>query len=287
MRIALTGADGQLGEAFRRIVGDTHELILLTHDILELGKASAVATVVATGADLVLHAGAYTNVDGCARDPALAYLINGLGTHYIAQACQQLAVPLVYISTNEVFSGTQRTPYFEYDTPAPINAYGRSKLAGEQAVRELLTRFYIVRVAWLFGGQRNFVRTVLRLASEDPTRELRMVADEVGSPTYADDVATAILALIATPAYGTYHLVNEGICSRYDFAREILRQGGYPNITLTPIALADYERASTPPQYSPLANIAGAALGLHLRPWQEALAAFLAREQRATTTTSL
>lgn len=283
MRIALTGADGQLGEAFRRIVGDTHELILLTHDNLELGKASAVATVVATGADLVLHAGAYTNVDGCAREPALAYLINGLGTHYIAQACQQLDVPLVYISTNEVFGGTQRELYVEYDTPQPINAYGRSKLAGEYAVRELLSRFYIVRVAWLFGGPRNFVRTILRLAAEDPARTLRMVADEIGSPTYADDVAAAVLKLIATPAYGTYHLVNEGICSRYDFAHEILRQAGYPDVMLTPITLADYQRESTPPPYSPLANVAGAALGLRLRPWQEALAAFLAREQLAVS----
>jgi dTDP-4-dehydrorhamnose reductase len=132
-----------------------------------------------------------------------------------------------------------------------------------------------VRIAWLFGGQRNFVRTVLRLAAQAPADGLQMVADEVGSPTYTADLADALLSLIEMPYYGTYHLVNQGVCSRYDFAREILRQAGYHNLPLTPIALADYQRDSTPPPYSPLANLAGAALGLELRPWQAALAAYL------------
>lgn len=241
----------------------------------ELGSPDAVGQLVVTQSDLVIHCAAYTNVDGCARDPGLAYRINSLGSRYVALACQQLDIPLVYISTNEVFSGTQNTPYLEYDQPRPINAYGLSKWAGEQAVRELLRRFYIVRVSWLFGGERNFVRTVLRLAAQPPAGGIRMVTDEIGSPTYALDVAATLLQLIEMPFYGTYHLVNEGSCSRYAFAQAILQQAGYGNVMLTPIMLAEYQRDSTPPPYSVLANRAGEALGLTLRPWQEALAEYV------------
>ena len=273
MRIAITGASGQLGKALQAQFSPDHTIIALGHDDFELGHPECVARLVATSADLVIHPAAYTNVDGCARDPELAYRVNGLGTQYVALACRELSAPLVYISTNEVFDGAGLAPYFEYDPAAPINAYGRSKLAGEQAVRELLDRFYIVRVAWLFGGERNFVRTILRLASERDT--LALVADEVGSPTYAPDVAAAIAHLIAMPFYGTYHLVNEGSCSRYEFASEILRQAGRDRVALHPIRLADYKRDSVVPPYTPLRNLAAAALGIRLRPWQEALAVYL------------
>ena len=273
MRIAITGASGQLGRALQAELGDANTIIALGHAEIELGHPSCVEQLVATGADLVIHPAAYTNVDGCARDPELAYRVNGLGTRYVALACRQMGAPLVYISTNEVFDGAAASPYFEYDRAAPINAYGRSKYAGEQAVRELLDRFYIARVAWLFGGERNFVRTILRLAAERDS--LSLVADEVGSPTYAPDVAAAVARLIATPFYGTYHLVNEGSCSRYEFAAEILRQAGRATVALQPIALADYKRDSAVPPYTPLRNQAATALGIHLRPWQDALAEYV------------
>ena len=275
MRIAITGANGQLGKALVAQFGPEHTVIALGHKDLELGRPDCVARLVATGADLVIHPAAYTNVDGCARDPELAYRVNGLGTQYVALACRQLNARLVYISTNEVFDGAGVAPYFEYDMAAPINAYGRSKWAGEQAVRELLDRFYIVRVAWLFGGERNFVRTILRLASERDA--LSLVADEVGSPTYAHDVAGAVAQLVEMPFYGTYHLVNEGSCSRYEFASEILRQAGRDRVALHPIRLADYKRDSAVPPYTPLRNLAAAALGIRLRPWQAALQAYLTR----------
>lgn len=283
MRIAITGADGQLGQALSAVLSQEYELVRLTHNELELGHPTATHTVMNTSADLVIHAAAYTNVDGCARDPHLAYQINGLGTRSIAQACQQMRVPLIYISTNEVFAGNQRQPYYEYDLPNPVNAYGRSKLAGELAIRELLNRFAIIRVAWLFGGPRNFVRTVLRLAANPPEDGIRMVADEVGSPTYSHDVAQALVRYLKADEpgdAGTYHLVNSGICSRYAFAREILDQSGHGDVPLVPMTLADYRRDSTPPPYSPLANVAGAAIGLELRPWQEALADYLERSRQ-------
>jgi dTDP-4-dehydrorhamnose reductase len=275
MRIAITGASGQLGKALQDQFGPDHTIIALDHNDLELGHPSCVARLVATGAELVIHPAAYTNVDGCTRDPERAYRVNGLGTQYVALACRQLNAPLVYISTNEVFDGAGVAPYFEYDTAAPINAYGRSKWAGEQAVRELLDRFYIARVAWLFGGERNFVRTILRLASERDT--LSLVADEIGSPTYAPDVAAAIAQLIEMPFYGTYHLVNQGSCSRYEFATEILRLAGRDHVALHPIKLADYERDSAVPPYTPLRNLAADALGIRLRAWQDALQAYLTR----------
>ncbi len=273
MRIAITGANGQLGQALVAALSRDHNVVALGHQQLELGNPNAIEQLVATQAELVIHPAAYTNVDGCARDPQLAYRINCLGTRYVALACRQLDAPLVHISTNEVFAGDATHPYVEYDQTGPINAYGWSKWCGEQAVRELLDRFYIVRVAWLFGGERNFVRTVLRLAAERDS--LSMVADEVGSPTYCPDVADNISKLITQPIYGTYHFVNSGSCSRYEFAQEILRQAGRADFALTPMALADFKRDSTPPPYTPLANESGAALGLTFRPWQEALSAFL------------
>lgn len=275
MRIAITGAGGQLGGALRAALGPAHEVVALTRAELELGSPVAVEQVAATGADLVIHPAAHTNVDGCARDPELAYTINALGTKYVALACRRLGAPLVYISTNEVFAGDAARPYVEYDQPRPVNAYGRSKLAGEAAARELLRELYVVRVAWLFGGERNFVRTVLRLAASPPEGGLRMVDDEVGSPTYAADVADGVARLIATEHYGTYHFVNAGACSRHAFAAAILRLAGRADLPVAPIKLADFRRDSTPPPFTPLANLAGANLGITFRPWEDAVAAYL------------
>jgi dTDP-4-dehydrorhamnose reductase len=273
MRIAITGAAGQLGLALQAALRGAHEIVPLTHGDIELGDPICIDQIAATRADLVIHSAAFTNVDGCAREPDRAYRINGLGTRYVALACRRLDAPLVYISTNEVFDGAAQTPYREYDRTAPINPYGASKAVGEQAVREIVPRHYIARVAWLFGGERNFIRTVLRLASE--RNEIAMVADELGSPTYAADAAEAIAALIARPVYGTYHIVNEGVCSRLELAQAALRLAGRADVALRPIALADFKRDSVVPPRTPLQNIAAADLGVRLRSWEAALAAYL------------
>ena len=278
MRIVITGATGQLGQAFQQAFAPFHEVIPLSHAELDLAQPACIDQLVATGAELVLHPAAFTNVDGCAREPDRAYRVNGLGTRYVALACRRLDAALVYISTNEVFDGRGQAAYREYDQPAPINPYGWSKWVGEQAVRELVPRHYIARVAWLFGGERNFIRTVLRLASERP--ELTMVADEIGSPTYAPDVAAACLRLVQIPCYGTYHLVNEGHCSRLELAAAALRSAGRDDVRLRPIALADYRRDSIVPPYTPLRNFAAADLGVVLRPWEQALQEYLAASRR-------
>jgi dTDP-4-dehydrorhamnose reductase len=272
MRYLITGHKGQLGRALQRRLPEAVGIDLPEVDIcdaLALGRVMA-----AERPDLILHCAAMTDVDGAARDPALAYHINGLGTQNLALAAARAGAALVYLSTNEVFDGAAHEPYYEFDAPHPINAYARSKLAGEWFVTHLLTRFYVVRTAWLSAaGGRNFVHRILQLASE--RGRLRVVTDEVANPSFVEDLADALLKLIATEHYGVYHLTNAGYCSRFEFARKILELSGRADVPVEPITLADYPRASTPPPFAPMANTAAAALGITLRPWQEALEEFL------------
>jgi len=220
---------------------------------------------------LVIHAAAMTDVDGCERDPDAAFSVNGQGTRNVALACQRAGATLVCISTDYVFDGTKDEPYLESDEPHPINIYGESKLEGERHVQELLRHYYIVRTAWLYGlGGRNFVEKVLQLAEE--RSELHYVVTEVGSPTYARDLAEGISRLIRHPQYGIYHLTNEGSCSRYEFARKILDLGGRIDFPLYPAE--SYPRPAKPPPHAVLANVRAAKLGIRLRPWQEALVAY-------------
>jgi len=274
MKILLTGHKGQLGRALIPLLVH-HQVVgadLPEHDITAREDFRALAHRFRP--DLILHPAAMTDVDGCARDPALAYRVNGMGTQNVALAAAEVGAELLYVSTNEVFDGQAAAPYHEWATRNPINAYGRSKLAGEWYVQNLLTRFYIVRTAWLYApGGRNFPHRIIQLADERGS--LKVVADEVGNPTYVADLARAIVALIETHAYGIYHGVNAGAASRYEFAKEILRLSGREHIPVEPITLAEFQRASTPPPYAPLENNAGAALGITFRPWQEALAEFL------------
>jgi len=273
MRIVVTGAHGQLGRAVVARLQTRHDVIPLGHADIELTDSASVAQLAALRPAAIVHAAAMTNVDGCAQDPDQAYRVNALGTRWVAMAAKRSHARLVVISTNEVFDGQATHPYGEYDVANPINPYARSKYAGEQAAREVLDRLYIVRVAWLFGGPRNFVRTILRLATTQP--HLRVVHDEIGSPTYADDVADALPQLLESDAYGTYHFVNEGACSRYELARAVLDAAGLSHVAVTPITLAEYPRPSRVPPYTPLANYVGRAMGVQFRPWQEAVTAFV------------
>ncbi len=274
MRILITGGHGQVGQALVAELQSQHSIVAPDRSTIDIGNTGATQQIIELKPDLVIHAAAFTNVDACAREPDRALLINGLGTKHVALACHRLGIPMVYISTNEVFDGEAQRPYLEFDVTRPINPYAYSKWVGEQVVQQLVSSFYIVRVAWVFGGSRNFVRTMLRLGQE--RQELAVVDDELGNPTYAPDIAAAIRQLIKHPAYGVYHFVNEGYCSRYDFAREIFQRSGLTRIVVDPIKLADYQRDSTPPRYGVLRNFVGATdLGIRLRPWQDALQVFL------------
>jgi len=268
MRIAITGSKGQLGTSLQLALKDA-ELLLMDLPECDLTDLEvATATIGRFQPEMVIHCAALTNVDGCERDPEAAYRVNVLGTRNMAVAAQQAGSSMVYISTDYVFDGAKDEPYWEYDDANPLSVYGRTKWVGEGLVRSLVPRYYIVRIAWLYAqGFRNFVETVLRLAQE--RGRLTMVTDEVGSPTYAPDVAQAIARLIRLPAYGTYHLPNSGACSRYEWAREILRQAGQTDVEVIPSE--NYPRLARVPKRAELRNFCAAEMGIIMRPWQQAL----------------
>ncbi len=276
MRIFITGDKGQLGQALYAALAE-HTPTGCDLPKLDITDREAIGAAIAGfDPDVVIHAAAWTNVDGCARDPEQAYRINAMGTQSVALACAASDAAMVYISTNEVFDGTATEPYREWDPPHPINPYAQSKAAGEWFARHLLNRFYIVRTAWLYApGGRNFSNPHRIIQLADERGALKVVTDEIGNPTCALDLAAAIAALIQTGAYGVYHLVNAGYCSRYNFVREVLRIGERGHVPVEPITLDDFERPSTPPRFAPLANTAAAALGITLPTWQQTLKEFL------------
>lgn len=279
MRIVITGSEGQLGQALQAIL---HHHTLLNIDLPEYditNYVQMVSLITAFKPHVVIHAAAFTNVDGCESEPEAAYKVNALGTQNIALACQRSGAPMVYISTDYVFDGTKDEPYLEWDTPNPQSVYAKSKYAGELITKLLLNQFYIVRTAWLYGtGSNNFVAKVLRNAAEHPS--LQYVTDEVGSPTYASDLAQAITQLIEHPLYGIYHFTNQGTCSRYEWAVEILRLAGKPDYPIYPTQ--GYTRAAKVPARCELRNFVGATqLGITLRPWKEALADWFAQYWKA------
>src|SRR5512139_1662507 len=239
MRITITGSKGQLGRALMRRLAqhDPFGVDLPEVDLTDLSATRS--SLAAFKPDVIIHAAAYTDVDGAARQPDLAYRVNALGTRNVAVASEAVGAALLAISTNEVFDGAKHEPYLEFDPANPINPYARSKLAAEQLVRDLTTRFYIVRTAWLYGlGGNNFVRKIITRA--DTEGKLRVVTDEVSSPTYTEDLITAIEQLMPTGAYGVYHFTNDGACSRYELAQKILELSGRAHIPIEPITLKDF-----------------------------------------------
>lgn len=279
MRILITGAKGRLGSRLVELLQTEHHAVtgidIDTVDITD--RPRIFQTFETVQPELVLHCAALTAVDYCAEHPDEALTANGFGTQSIALACQKNDIPLLYVSSNEVFTGQMHHEYLEYDRPDPINPYGYSKWVGEQVVRDLVQKHYIVRTSWLFAhGGKNFIHTVLQLAQQG--KPLRVVTNEVSAPTYSNDLAEAICRLVTTGHYGIYHLVNSGFISRYGFARHALDLAGYTDTPIVPISLAEYPRPSRPPEHAVLRNFAAARLGIVLRPWQEAVAAFLEDE---------
>jgi len=274
MRILITGHKGQLGKALRQVLTEDE---LLGLDLPEVDIGDPATVIDAVGAfrpDVVIHAAAMTDVDGCERNPELAYRINALGTQNIALACGRSGAAMVHVSTNDVFDGRLGRAYYEWDTPSPQSVYARSKAAAEFYVRSLLHRFYIVRTAWLYArGGSNFVSKII--AAADRLGALRVVTDEVSSPTYAPDLAQAIAQLVVTGHYGIYHFTNSGTCSRYEWACKILELSGRGSVPVEPITSDQWPRPAPPPLFAPIQNFAGTALGITLRPWQDALREYL------------
>jgi len=280
MKVLITGAGGMLGaEVAERFQQAGHTVIptgrkpsLVPMDITNPQQVREVFDQ--HHPDVVIHCAAMTNVDACERRPQDAYHANAFGTELIAANCQRVGAICVAISTDYVFDGSKGSPYHEYDAPNPLSIYGRSKYAGEQAVRALCPRHYIVRTAWLYGRHgRSFPHFILERvqAGETPT----VIADQIGSPTFTADVADRLLQLITTDCYGTYHLTNRGPVSRYEFAQELLRLVGLP-MHLAPISLRQWQTAAPRPPYSALISWRLEWAGVSpMRPWREALAEFV------------
>ncbi|NDJ86074.1 MAG: dTDP-4-dehydrorhamnose reductase [Chloroflexi bacterium] len=278
MRILVTGAKGQLGRALVSLLTPAHTVTAIDIDQLNITDSAAVMAFFGQAQpELVIHAAALTQVDYCAENPDEALWVNGYGTRNIALACQTIDATLMHISTNEVFDGANIAVYHEYDRPNPINPYGYSKWVAEQMVRDLVARHYIVRTSWLFAhGGRNFIHAILERAHNG--QSLRVVVNEVSTPTYARDLAGAMAQLLQTNLYGIYHLVSEGRSSRWDFARYVLDIAGHTNTPIERISSYEYPRASTPPEYAVLRNYAAARQGIVLRHWKEAVRAFCEAE---------
>ncbi len=277
MHILITGVKGQMGSRLAAALSPEHTVTGIDLPELDLSEPSAADRLAALRPELVIHCAAWTDVDGCARDPDRALRANAYGTRHVALACRRVGAPLLALSTNEVFDGRQARPYLEYDPPNPINPYGYSKWVGEQIVRELLPEHYLVRISWLIArGGSNFIHRILARAREGAP--LRVVTNEIACPTYAEDLVPALIRLALTGHYGTYHLTNAGSVSRWGLARFALDAAGHADVPVEPITLAQYPRPSTVPERAVLANHAAAHLGIVLRPWQDAVRAFLAEE---------
>ncbi|MEW5898370.1 MAG: dTDP-4-dehydrorhamnose reductase [Bacillota bacterium] len=277
MKVLITGGGGQLGcDLEKELAGPGgHEVICLGRDRLDVTRAEQVREVLhAARPDVVVHAAANTNVDRCELEPDGAYLVNALGTRNVAVAAARVKARLVYISTDYVFDGRKKEPYTEFDIPAPLSVYGKSKLAGENYAAAFSDRFFIVRTSWLYGRRgNNFVKTMLKLAAAQP--EVAVVDDQMGTPTFTEDLARCIGALIQTELYGIYHASNSGACSWFDFARNIFRLAGLAHVSVKPIATAELNRPAPRPAYSVLDNYCLRLQGLpDLRPWEEALEEF-------------
>ncbi|HBE79491.1 MAG TPA: dTDP-4-dehydrorhamnose reductase [Firmicutes bacterium] len=282
MNILITGANGQLGNALREIL--KNEKLRVT-DLPELNLTLPQDTldyILMVKPEVVIHCAAKTNVDECEMNPTAAYLENVLATKNVVNACQIANSILVYISTDYVFDGCKNQPYHEYDFCKPINIYGKTKWQGEEIVKMHLDKFFIVRTAWLFGDiGHNFVKTILRLADE--RKPLPIVNDQVGSPTYALDLAAVIAQLIQTKAYGIYHITNTGNCSWFEYAKQILRYAGQKDALLKPITSEKLNRPAPRPSYSILAQDALNLMGITMPSYQDALQRYFTKVNHSSS----
>lgn len=275
MKVLVTGYKGQLGYDVIRVLR-ARQINCLGVDREEFDITNAKDTtrfITDYAPDIVVHCAAYTAVDRAEEEPALCYAVNAEGTRNIAAACKAVDAALIYISTDYVFPGTGDTPYETNSKTGPLSEYGRTKLAGETAVQELLTRFFIVRISWVFGvNGKNFVTSMLTHGKDKES--MRVVSDQIGSPTYTYDLALLLCNLLTTTRYGIYHVTNEGYCSWADFAEEIFRLAGY-DTKVERIPAAEYPSKAVRPMNSRLSKDCLVEQGFQKLPaWQDALQRF-------------
>ncbi|WP_216828251.1 dTDP-4-dehydrorhamnose reductase [Alkalihalobacterium elongatum] len=278
MRVLITGSNGQLGKEITEKMGKTMSIKAYGKDQLDITNELQVSKIVNhMKPDVIIHTAAYTSVDQCEFAQKQAFEVNSLGAFYVAKAAQNVGAKMVCISTDYVFSGDKNKPYVEGDIPNPKSVYGISKWMGEKLVQATLKECYIVRTSWLYGGGgNNFVKTMLKLAKQK--REIKVVDDQVGSPTYTKDLAEVIIQLIGK-SYGIYHVSNSGSCSWYEFAKHILKQAGFDANMIKSITTASYGAPAPRPAYSVMAHDALQRESIPLpRCWEEAVNDFLREE---------
>jgi len=296
--ILITGAEGQLGSELVEILSEKYNVIGVDEKNFDISEFKAVNNFITNSRpEIIIHSAAFTDVDGCEKEKEKAFKVNAIGTRNLAIAAKKVDARFFYISTDYVFDGKKDGPYYEYDSPDPKTIYGLSKLLGENFVKEQLSRFFIVRIAWLYGKNgKNFVKTMIDLAKKK--KEIEVVNDQFGSPTWTFNVVKQIEKLIPTDLYGTYHCTSHGFCSWFEFALEIFKQTGYTEgnknrksltlkikdselgtqstIILKEVTSNKFKTDARRPKNSVLENYMFGLQNLDIMPhWKESLASFM------------
>lgn len=271
-KVAVTGANGQLGKQFVEELKQTgYKVYALSRKEMDVANSIQVMSILqGIAPNVVIHCAAYTKTDLAETNKDEAFLINAIGARNVAVAAEKVKAKLVYISTDYVFDGKRDTGYHEFDSVNPINVYGASKYAGEELTRDFHSRYFIVRTSWLYGKYgNNFVRTMLQLANTK--KEIKVVNDQVGSPTYAKDLVKCILQLMETDLYGVYHVSNADMCTWYEFAKEIFRLNDI-TANLFPVSKSEFGAVAPRPPFSVLEHLSLRLNGFQpMRSWKEGL----------------
>lgn len=276
MKILVTGFGGQLGYDVIKVL-KSRNIECIGTDMQDFSLTDCEATIgyiKGYAPDMVIHCAAYTAVDNAEDNRELCFAVNEKGTEYVAEACKEIGAKMIYISTDYVFPGNGESFYAPLDDKSPCNVYGESKLAGELAVQRLVDKYYIVRISWVFGiNGKNFIKTMLKLG--ETHKELTVVDDQIGSPTYTADLAVLLADMAESDKYGVYHATNEGICSWAEFAAEIFRQADM-DVKVTPVPSTAYPTKAVRPKNSRMSKDALTEAGFNRLPsWQDALARYL------------
>lgn len=277
MKVLVTGVKGQLGyDVVRELQKRGHEAVGVDIDEMDITDAAAVERVMTeVQPDAVIHCSAYTAVDRAEEDIEICRRVNVDGTENIAKICEKLNCKMLYLSTDYIFSGDGERPWEPDDEASPLNAYGQSKYDGELALKKYVEKYFIVRISWVFGiNGNNFIKTMLRLGRENGA--VKVVDDQIGSPTYTYDLARLLVDMIESDRYGAYHATNEGICSWYEFAKEIFRAAGMDNVSVTPVKSGEFPVKAKRPKNSRMSKEKLVTNGFSLLPaWQDAVARYI------------
>lgn len=288
MKILVTGAKGQLGTQFINILkqgtselGETPEAVrdceIIAYDVeeLDITDLKSVREVLhKEKPEAVINCAAYTNVDGCETNEDLAFKINSIGPRNLAIVSEEIGAKIIHISTDYVFKGDGSTPYREYDKTSPVSVYGKTKSLGEEYIKEFSSKYFIVRTSWLYGYYgKNFVKTIIKAAKE--RGQLKVVNDQRGNPTNAEDLVYHTIKLLLTEEYGIYHCTGEGECTWYDFAKAIVELAKI-DCTVEPVTSEQFNSAAKRPTFSSLDNMMlRCTVGNSMRPWKDALEEFI------------